>query len=141
MKSINRVQILGNVTRDPDMKYTPNGKAVINFSVACNHSYKNAAGKFVEGVVFVPVVFWGKSAEIIAQYVKKGSKLYVEGRYTSRSWDSPDCTKQYRTEVLGSDFIMMGGGEKKDVQEVAQTGAQADAPAEKTGDSAIDDIF
>jgi len=110
MKSVNQVTLLGNLTRDPVLKYTPQGTAVINFSIATSRSYKDKqTDGWKEISEFTNVVFWGKSAEIIGQYCNKGSKLFVQGRLQTRSWDDKETgTKRYTTEVIGSDFTLLG---------------------------------
>jgi single-strand DNA-binding protein len=101
---INKVIIYGNVTRDPELKALPSGSKVANFSVATNRTLKDQAGKKQEAVEYHNVVFFGKQAEVIAQYIHKGSGLYIEGRLSTRSWDGQDGKKNYRTEVIGDTF-------------------------------------
>jgi len=105
MKCINEVTLLGNLTRDPELRYTPDGKAVIGFSIATNRDWKTEAGEKKEATDYHDIVFWGKAAEIINQYVKKGTKILVKGRLQTRSWEK-DGQKRYRTEVVGDDFIL-----------------------------------
>lgn len=105
MISLNKATILGNSTRDPELKYTPNGQAVCNFSVATNRRFKNTAGDLQEDTQYHDVVAWGKLAEVIAQIVKKGSKIYVEGRLQTHQWDAPDGSKRSRTEIVLDQFI------------------------------------
>lgn len=101
---INKAIIYGNLTRDPELKALPTGNKVVNFSVATNRSWKDAAGKKQEATDFHNVVFYAKPAETIAQYMRKGSGIMVEGRMTTRSWDGPDGQKRYRTEIVGENF-------------------------------------
>ena len=106
MFSVNKATILGNLTRDPELRYTPNGQAVCNFGVATNRRYKNSStGEVVEDTQFHDIVAWGKLAEIINQIFKKGSKIYLEGRLQTRSWDAPDGSKRYRTEIIMENFV------------------------------------
>jgi len=100
---INKVQILGNLTRDPELKAIPSGTKVASFSLATNRSWKDQNGAKQEEVTYHNVVAWAKPAELIAQYCKKGSSLYVEGRLQTRSWDK-DGVKQYRTEIVLENF-------------------------------------
>ena len=145
MRSINRVEILGNVTKDPEMRYTPNGHPVINFSIATNRQWSDKdTGEKKEAVEYHNVVFWGKAAEIIDQYVNKGSKLYVQGRLQTRSWDK-DGIKRYTTEVIGEDFIFLSPkGEFED--EVVVTPASVDLglknglPDEEVVDQEVADL-
>jgi len=101
---INKAIIYGNLTRDPELKALPSGNKVANFSVATNRTWKDQSGKRQEAVDYHNVVFYGKQAETIVQYLKKGAGIMVEGRMSTRSWDSPDGKKNYRTEVIGDRF-------------------------------------
>jgi single-strand DNA-binding protein len=100
---INKVQILGNLTRDPELKALPSGTKVTSFSLATNRSWKDQNGAKQEAVEYHNVVSFAKPAELIAQYCKKGSSLYIEGRLQTRSWDK-DGVKQYRTEIVVENF-------------------------------------
>ncbi len=100
---INKAIIYGNLTRDPELKALPNGNAVVNFSVATNETWKDKSGAKQERVEYHNVVFYGKVAEVINQYCKKGSGIYVEGSMQTRSWEK-DGVKQYKTEIVGSNF-------------------------------------
>ena len=101
---INKAIIYGNLTRDPELKALPSGNKVCNFSVATNRTWKDQSGKRQEATDYHNVVFYGKQAETIAQYLKKGSGVMVEGRLSTRSWDGPDGKKNYRTEIVGDRF-------------------------------------
>lgn len=101
---INKAIIYGNVTRDPELKALPSGNKVCSFSVATNRTWKDAAGAKQEAVDYHNVVFYAKPAEILAQYLRKGSGVMVEGRISTRSWDGPDGKKNYRTEIIGENF-------------------------------------
>lgn len=113
MFSLNRAQIVGNLTRDPEMRYTPNGQAVCSFSVATNRRWKDKDGNQQEATEFHNIVAWGKLAEITSQYLKKGNKVYIEGRLQTRSWEGQDGGKRNRTEIVAENFIFLtpkGGG-------------------------------
>lgn len=102
---INRATILGNLTRDPELKSLPNGTKVVSLALATNRSWKDANGQKQEAVDYHNVAAFGKPAELIAQYCKKGNSLYVEGRLTTRSWDDQATGKKaYRTEVILENF-------------------------------------
>lgn len=101
---INKAIIFGNMTRDVELKVLPSGNKVANFSLATNRVWKDATGKKNEAADYHNIVFYGKPAEIIAQYMRKGSTIMVEGRITTRSWDAQDGTKRYRTEIVGETF-------------------------------------
>lgn len=105
MISLNKVHLIGNITRDPELRTIPSGQSVTNFGVATNRRYKNAQGELVEDTQFHEVVAWGKLAEIINQIFHKGSKIYVEGRLQTRSWEAQDGSKRQRTEVVMESFI------------------------------------
>lgn len=100
MLSINRATILGHLTRDPELRYTPNGQAVANFGMATNRRFKTQTGEFQEQTEFHDIVAWGKLAETTNQMLKKGAPAYIEGRLQTRSWEAPDGTKRYRTEIV-----------------------------------------
>ena len=106
-RSLNKVMLIGNLTRDPDMRYTPQGTAVCTFGVATNRSWTTDSGEKKEDVEFHNVVAWTKLAEICAQLLKKGRKVYVEGRLSTRSWQGQDGTQKQRTEVVISDMVIL----------------------------------
>lgn len=113
MKNLNRVTLLGNLTEAPTAKVLPTGTNVASFTVATNSSWMS--GKMKEkqtAAEFHPIVAWGKLAEIASQYLKKGDKVYVEGRLTTRSWIGKDKQKRYRTEVVCDNMIMLGRSAK-----------------------------
>ena len=116
---INKAFLFGNLTRDPELKSLPSGIKVVSFSLATNRTWKDKNGVKQESVNFHNIVAYVKPAEIIAQYVKKGSSLFVEGRIDTRSWDDKtDGTKKYRTEVIVENFQFgpsQGGGSYKAV--------------------------
>lgn len=101
---INKVILYGNLTKDPELKSLPSGMHVNSFSVATNRSTKDASGVKKDVVEYHNVVAFGKTAEIIHQYVKKGNPIYIEGRMQTRSWDGADGKKNYRTEVVLDTF-------------------------------------
>lgn len=108
MYSVNKATILGNLTRDPELRSTPNGQSVANFGVATNRKYKNTStGEVVEDTQFHDVVAWGKLAEVIHQIFKKGNKIYLEGRLQTRQWEAPDGSKRYRTEIIMDNFVAL----------------------------------
>ena len=90
--SLNKVMLIGNLTRDPELRYIPSGQAVTTFTIAVNRTYNSAAGEKKEEVSFIRVVVWAKRAEVCNEYLKKGSGVFVEGRLQSRSWEAQDGT-------------------------------------------------
>ncbi|MCM8776351.1 MAG: single-stranded DNA-binding protein [Candidatus Omnitrophica bacterium] len=98
--SLNKVMLIGNLTRDPELRYIPSGQAVTTFTVAVNRTYNSQTGEKKEEVSFIRVVVWARRAEVCNEYLKKGSSVFVEGRLQSRTWDAPDGTKRSTIEVV-----------------------------------------
>jgi len=105
--TLNRATIIGNVVRDPEARTTANGIAVTNFSVATNLIWTDQSGQRQELPEYHNIVAWRKLAEICAQYLKKGRKVYVDGRLQTRSWDDPNGFKRYRTEIVAENMIIL----------------------------------
>lgn len=106
-KSLNRVQLIGNLTRDPELRYTPSGSAVCTFSIATNRSWTTDTGEKKDESEFHRIVSWNKLAEICSQFLTKGRKVFVEGRLTTRSWTAQDGTQKQSTEIVISDMILL----------------------------------
>jgi single-strand DNA-binding protein len=106
---LNKVMLIGNLGRDPEMKYTDSGKAVVRFSIATNESYKGQDGNLVKATEWHNIVAWGKLAELFNQFLKKGKKIYVEGKIRTRSWDDKEGIKHYMTEIIADDFMFLDG--------------------------------
>ena len=100
--SLNKCLIIGNLGRDPEMRYTPSGQAVTQFTVAVNRNYKDAQGERQEETEWFRVVAWGQQAEFAAEYLRKGNKVYVEGRIQTRQWEGQDGQKRYTTELVAN---------------------------------------
>ena len=112
MASVNKVIIVGNLGRDPEVRYTPNGSAVCNVSVATTRSWKNKdSGDKSEETEWHRVVFYDKLAEIAGEYLKKGRSVYVEGRLKTRKWQDKDGAEKYTTEIIATDMQMLGSRE------------------------------
>lgn len=107
MFSLNRATIIGHLTRDPELRTTPNGKSVANFGMATNRRWTDAAGTQQDVAEFHDIVAWGKIAEIVSTYLKKGDRAYLEGRLQTRSWVGQDDVKRYRTEIVAENLIML----------------------------------
>lgn len=105
--SLNRAQLIGNLTSDPEVRQIPNGRTVASFSVATNSSWTDSNGQKQDKAEFHNIVCWGKLAEIIGQFLKKGRKIYVEGRLQTRNWEGEDGVKRYRTEIVADNIIML----------------------------------
>ena len=108
MASMNIVVLCGNLTRDPDLKFIPNGQAVVKFSMAMNRSWKNASGEKKEEVCFANCTAWGKIAESVGEYLRKGSPVLIEGRLQSRTWEQ-EGQKRYALDVLCERVQFLGG--------------------------------
>ncbi len=133
-KSLNKVLLIGNLGKDPELSYTASGIAVAKFSIATNERWKDAEGNFQERTEWHNIIAWRKLAEICGQYLKKGSKVYVEGKLQTRSWDDKNSgQKRYATEVVADDLIMLDG--KGSPREMGGGGAAApEAPAAEKDD-------
>ncbi len=104
----NKVQLIGNVGREPEIVNLESGKKLAKFSVATNENYKNASGERVTDTQWHNIVAWGKTAELIEKYVNKGKEVGIEGKLTSRSWDDKDGNKHYITEVVCNELLLLG---------------------------------
>lgn len=128
--NINRVTVAGHLTRDPETKFLANDKAVASFGIACNRTWKNAAGEKQEETTFVECEAWGRTAELVGQYLKKGDPAYVEGRLKQDTWDDKtDGKKRSKTKVAVDNVQFLGG--KRDGEQVKsreQAEAQPAAP-------------
>jgi single-strand DNA-binding protein len=110
-RSVNKVILLGTLGKDPELKYTPQGTAVAKFSMATNESYKDKqSGEWKERTDWHNIVCWQRTAEVAAEYLKKGRQVYIEGRISTRSWDDKETgQKKYMTEIVANELIMIGG--------------------------------
>ena len=105
--SLNKVQLIGNLTRDPEMRQIPGGQVVSSFGLATNLSWTDQSGQRQDKAEFHNIVAWRKLGEICGQYLKKGSKCYIEGRIQTRSWEAEDGSKRYKTEIVADNMIML----------------------------------
>ena len=107
-KSVNKVILVGNLGKDPEIKYTPSGTAVAKFSLATNEGYKDKSGQWQDRTEWHNIVAWQRLAEIVGEYVKKGSKVYIEGRLQTSSWDDKETgQKKYKTEIVANDLVLL----------------------------------
>ena len=105
---LNQVELIGNITQDISVRYTPNGKGVCNFGLATNRRYKNGpTDEWKEEVTFHNIVVWGSEAEGLSQRAKKGTRIYIQGRLQTRTWDDKDGKKNYKTEVVAEKTILL----------------------------------
>jgi single-strand DNA-binding protein len=146
-RSLNQAFLMGNLTRDPELRQTPNGQSVCSFSLALNRAYKDQSGEWQEATDYVDIVCWGPLAERVAQYMSKGRRCLVQGRLQSRSWEQ-DGQKRSKVEVLANDVTFLdsrgGGDESAEAQGSAHAAKADDKPkpskAAKKDDVVIEDI-
>lgn len=106
-RSLNMVQLIGNLTQDPEVKQIPSGASVATITIATNRAWKDQNGQLQEETEFHNVVLWRGLADIASQYLRKGGKVYVKGYLKTRSWDSQDGSKKYKTEIIGDDLVLL----------------------------------
>ena len=137
---LNKVQLIGRLTQDPELRVTPSGQNVATFSMATNRSWKDASGSAQEQAEFHNIVAWGKLAEIVGQMLKKGKRAYIEGRLSTRSWEDATGVKKYKTEIVAENMIALdprdGGG-----ADFIPSAPHDEAPvANKNGEISIEDV-
>jgi len=131
-KDFNQAIIMGNLTRDPELRTTPSGQSVASFAVATNRSWNDPSGEKKDSVEFHDVVAWGKLGELVANYMTKGKKVLVVGRLQTRQWEGTDGAKKQRTEIVATDINFVGGaGDMPDGGSVSSEDS-SDKPAAKT---------
>ena len=132
-RSLNSVQLIGNLTRDPELRYTPTGTAVVTLGIATNRNWTTDTGEKKEEVEFHRIVAWNKLAEICSQLLTKGSKVYVHGRLTTRSWTAQDGTQKSVTEIIIDDIMVLSSKREGTGEETASFPAPVTAtkPAPK----------
>ena len=108
-RGLNRVQIIGNLGREPEMRYTPSGKPVTSFSVAVSRGWTTSTGERREATEWFNVVAWGNLAEVCSQYLRKNSRVYIEGRLQTRSWDDAEGQRHSRTELVANEMLILDG--------------------------------
>jgi single-strand DNA-binding protein len=138
--SLNKATIIGNLTRDPEMRQTTSGQNVCSFSIATNRTWKGNDGQKQEQVEYHNVVAWGKLAEICGQYLQKGKKVYIDGRLQTRDWEGKDGVRRYRTEIVAENMIMLsrggdgGGGSFAPNAPMSQPASMPDEPSANPDD-------
>jgi len=128
MASLNKVLLIGNLTKDPELRYTPNGTAVANIRIAVNRKFKDRSGELKEDTCFVTVTAWDKQAEICNQYLQRGRQIFVEGILQSRSWDTPDGQKRSAIDVRAERIQFLNPG--KTAENAVSAGAMSGDPSE-----------
>ncbi len=139
MVSLNKVLLIGNVGRDPEMRYTANGTAQTSFSVAVNRNWRDSSGEWKEETEWFNIVTWRELAERLAQSVTKGKQVYVEGRVQTRTWDDDQGVKHYRTEIIAQDIKLLGPHDASS-SELAGAAPRAAAASPAGGDIEADDL-
>ena len=119
-RSLNRVQLIGNLTRDPELRYTPQGTAVCSFGMATNRSWTTESGEKRDEADFHRIVAWNKLAELCSQFLTKGKKVFVEGRLSTRNWNAQDGTQKTTTEIIISDMILLDSSGRRTEQATSE---------------------
>ncbi len=135
--NLNRAMLIGNLTRDPELRTTNSGQTVASFGVATNHAWTDASGQKQEKAEFHNIVAWGKLAEICGQYLGKGRKVYIEGRLQTREWQGQDGAKRNRTEIVAENMIMLDRAGNGQAPAMARQAAAAPAAASADGNEEI----
>jgi len=142
-RSLNKAMLIGNLTRDPEIRYTGSGVPVATFAIATNKSWKDASGEQQESAQFHNIVAWNKMAEICNQLLSKGMKVYIEGEINTRSWEGDDGVTKYKTEIRVNDMILLDSKGRSGVGGNANSGAASNGAQTNNGanDSTSDDPF
>lgn len=130
--TINKVILIGRLGRDPELRYTPGGKAVANFTMATSETWKDADGEKQENTEWHRIVLWGKTAELAAKFLAKGSQVYIEGKLQTREWTDKEGAQRYTTEIIANHMTFLS--------EKADKGEGGSAPADDSGADPFDDI-
>ncbi len=135
-RSLNKVMLIGNLTRDPEMRYTPNGAGVCSFGLATNRSWASGdGGERKEETEFHRIVAWNKLAELCAQLLTKGRKVYIEGRLQTRNWEGPEGEKRNATEIVAEDMVLLDSRREGSTADSQETSYKSEVDA-----VAVDDI-
>ena len=128
MASLNKVFLIGNLTRDPELRYIPSGSAVATFTIGVNRVWKTPTGEKKEQATFIRIVVWGRRAEVCGEYLTKGSPVFVEGRMQSRDWQTQDGQKRNTVEVVADNIQFMSSRGSGPAKQGASAGKQASVP-------------
>ncbi|MDA3892033.1 MAG: single-stranded DNA-binding protein [Salinivirgaceae bacterium] len=137
---VNKVILVGNVGKDPEVRYLDSGVAVAQFSLATSETYKDKEGNKNTKTEWHNIVFWRGLAEIAEKYVKKGHPLYIEGKITTRSYDTPDGVKKYITEIVGNEMKMLGSKTSNEGRSTAPSAASAPSAQEQSSNEASEPL-
>ena len=139
--SVNKVILIGNLTKDPELRQTPSGTSVCSYTIATNHSWKDANGTKQEKPEYHNIVAWGKLAEICGNYLEKGKKVYLEGRLQTRDWEGEDGIKRYRTEIISENMVMLNSrGEQTQRNDYSSQQSNPTPALQQSEDISIDDL-
>ena len=134
MASLNKVMLIGNLTRDPEVRHTPKGSAVCDLALAVNRTYMTDNNERVQEVTYVDVVFWGRQAEVVGQYLRKGSPIFIEGRLQLDTWDDRTTgQKRSKLRVVGEAMQLLGGNKRDGDEGGGYDGGEAPPPARSFG--------
>jgi len=131
-RSLNRAQLIGNLTRDPELRYTPQGTAVCSFGIATNRSWTTETGEKRDEAEFHRIVAWNKLAELCSQFLTKGKKVFVEGRLSTRNWNAQDGTQRTTTEIIISDMILLDSSGRR-----VENGEEPEQRAERSEEKSV----
>ena len=146
MAGVNKVILLGNLGKDPEVRAIDNGRKVARFTLATTESYRNQQGERVDQTEWHNVVFWGPVTDVIEKYLKKGNQVYIEGKISNRSYDDKDGVKKYITEIVGQNLTLVGGkpsgsGDSgSNGSSGSSTNSYASSPSMSAGEDASDDL-
>lgn len=141
MASVNKVILIGNLGKDPEVRYLEGGVAVANFSIATSESYKDKNGNKVESTEWHNIVMWRGLAELAEKYLKKGMQIYIEGRLRTRSWEDKEGHKRYTTEILADNMVMLGRKENNSDNQNTNTHTPPETTSDPTSkNSSTDDL-
>ena len=132
MASVNKVILVGNLGRDPDMRYLPSGEAVANLAIATTDKYKDKSGQMVEATEWHRVSFFGRTAEVCGQYLKKGGQVYIEGSIRTRKYTDKEGVEKYATEIRGDRMQMLGGRSGGGMADMDDSGMDQSAPPQRS---------
>ncbi|MCA9376629.1 single-stranded DNA-binding protein [Candidatus Nomurabacteria bacterium] len=138
VRSLNKVMLIGNLTRDPELRYTANGTPVATFGIATNRTWKDTNGDVQESTQYHNIVAWGKMAEICQQILAKGMMVYVEGELVTRSWEAEDGSTRYKTEVRISEMKLLDSKGRQGVGGGDQSNATADTPKKANSQASVE---
>jgi single-strand DNA-binding protein len=138
MAGVNKVILVGNLGKDPEVKYLDSGVAVANFSLATTENYKNKEGERVSQTEWHNIVLWRGLAEVAEKWLKKGSSVYIEGKIKTRKWEDKDGNTRYNTEILADNMTMLGG--KSNADSTSPTSSESTTTATKPSEDTADDL-